>query len=604
MPDIDPYDYAAEVMSGVADAELVSFYIRLREACGQSCDVFFRPDINGDTVDLIIMSRSKGIILINECKDLAELEVAVGRLENIKENLFSVHLRTIKADSVVNKSVFNCVKCALYFPDHTDAEVNAALAKLKYGKGPDQTQKYGKGHDKDRFAYLCRFTRTTRLEESLERISPKTFKSDYYEELVGIISSRWHSYKDGDLNFRLSPRQKEIVRSGSKRLRVKGVAGCGKTQVVANRAVEQHLKTGEKVLILTFNITLIQYIRLRISQVPADFSPNMFEVINYHQFFNSKANQYSSLPNKALAAYDDADYFTPYRDCIKKYKSIIIDEVQDFKETWLQSIISNFLTEDGSVSLFGDGKQNIYGRVQEADTRMPPARGCGFAGRWSEMSERISMRIQNPKLASLSSAFASSLMGDKSPLAVQDSLLSGEYFIKYAKIKDDTPADTLAGYIKGILSKFSIKAADVAVLGQYIYTLRSVEEAYARLTGQKTMICFENSQQFDEVMKKSSPAFIKKDLKDIRCTAKTHFTTACDCIKLSTIHSFKGWEAKTVILLLQPEYYPLRAHELPDGEITNPSALINTALTRAKCNLFILNLGNDKYHKFFAEHIK
>lgn len=33
-------------------------------------------------------------------------------------------------------------------------------------------------------------------------------------------------------------------------------------------------------------------------------------------------------------------------------------------------------------------------------------------------------------------------------------------------------------------------------------------------------------------------------------------------------------------------------------------ALIYTALTRAKCNLFIINLGNPKYDSFFKTNIK
>lgn len=84
----------------------------------------------------------------------------------------------------------------------------------------------------------------------------------------------------------------------------------------------------------------------------------MFEVINYHQFFKSKANLYASDKAINLEDFDDKDFFTPYRDEIQKYRSIIIDEVQDFKEAWIQSIINNFLAEDGSASLFGDGEQN------------------------------------------------------------------------------------------------------------------------------------------------------------------------------------------------------------------------------------------------------
>ena len=83
-----------------------------------------------------------------------------------------------------------------------------------------------------------------------------------------------------------------------------------------------------------------------------------------------------------------------------------------------------------------------------------------------------------------------------------------------------------------------------------------------------------------------------------------HFTTDCDNLKLSTIHSFKGWEAETVILLLQPEMGENSTYEgYYIQERENTPALIYTALTRAKCNLFIINLGNNKYHQFFQSNV-
>ena len=77
--------------------------------------------------------------------------------------------------------------------------------------------------------------------------------------------------------------------------------------------------------------------------------------------------------------------------------------MQDFKTEWLASIITYFLTPDGTVSVFGDGEQNIYGRQMEAETKMPSI--PTFLGRWNEMSERLSMRIINTEIASLSHKF-------------------------------------------------------------------------------------------------------------------------------------------------------------------------------------------------------
>lgn len=599
----DPYDYAAEVLHGIVEEPILLFYNHLRRACEDSYNIFFRPAINCDTADFVLVSKTQGVVLINVCDSLSNIEKDFSRIEAVKDNLFNVHLKKIKIDSIMHPSVYNCIKTALYFPNHSHEQINEEISKINNNKNSELDKKNDDKHEKDYFAFLKRFTKSSNLKEELSKINTQGFKNDYYEEIVSLISSKWHSYKDGDLNFSLSQKQKEIVRSESKRIRIKGVAGCGKTQVVANRAVEQHLKTGDRVLIITFNISLIQYIRMRIIQVPADFSHNMFEIVNYHQFFRSKAKQYDNR-KITLTDYDNSNYFLPYKNQIQKYKSIIIDEAQDFKESWLQLIINNFLSEDGSVSIFGDGEQNIYERELEKDTKMPPIRGCGFSGRWNEMSERISMRILNPQIASLSSKFANTFLENKSPISIQDEFLFEEYYIKYWLLNNKIKASTLVGNILWIMKEYHLNAHEVVVLGQSINLLRDIEEVYAQATNQPPMINFETQLEYKEVNKKSSAMYIQKDLDKIRQAAKTHFTTSCDNLKISTIHSFKGWESKTVILILQPEMKP---NENYDGykiqKRDNTPALIYTALTRAKCNLFILNLNNVNYHSFFNNNI-
>jgi ATP-dependent exoDNAse (exonuclease V) alpha subunit len=61
--------------------------------------------------------------------------------------------------------------------------------------------------------------------------------------------------------------------------------------------------------------------------------------------------------------------------------------------------------------------------------------------------------------------------------------------------------------------------------------------------------------------------------------------------KLSTVHSFKGWEIQTLFLLI----------ETKSDESVLTDELIYTALTRCRQNLVIINIGNEKYDKFFKE---
>lgn len=608
----DDYDYAAECLRGTVCDDVIDCYNKIRAFCGKTYDIFFRPSICTDVPDIVLASLSHGIILLNVCEDIEHLEIYYRRIENIKSFLFSTHLKSIKIDSVLNSTVYNSVKTALYFPKSSKTEVEEQIAKVNkifnynrkkaIAKERKCNETDVKIEDKDYFEYVLILFSSDDLNIRLNSIRANGFKSDYYNELLSIIVGHWHSYKDGDQNFRLSDRQKEFVRSDNKRLRVKGVAGCGKTQVVANRAVEQHLRTGDKVLILTFNISLIQYVRMRINQVPADFSTTMFEITNYHRFFKSMANRYAD--GVSLGDYDNANFFAPYSNKIVKYKTIIIDEAQDFKTAWFDSIINYFLAPDGSISVFGDGEQNIYEREMDATTQMPIIHS--FTGRWNEISERVSMRIINPQIANLSSNFAVNFMDRSSqPLAIQNTMTFEDYYIKYWDVGTEKKILDICKNINWIIQTYKLSPADVVVMGESINVLRDIENCYINLFHLKSMINFETLEQYNELKKNTQDvAYFERDLEDIRRAAKTHFTTDSDAIKFSTIHSFKGWESKNVILLLQPEMednekfegYYIKARE-------NIPALIYTAITRARNNLFIISLGNKKYDSFFKNNI-
>ncbi len=580
--DINYCDYTAECLKGIVNEKTIEFYNALRENSGTSYDVLFKPHINCDTVDLLLMGIGKGIVLINVCEDLSKLEEGFNRIEYIKKQLLNEHLKKVRIDSIINTKVYGCIKTALFFPNATNEEITNEINRS----------------NKNYYKYLLRLNPETNVKDEIGKITAGAFRSEYYEELKGLITSHWHSYKDGNFEFQLTSKQKEIVRSTKNRIRIKGVAGCGKTQIVANRAVEQLLRTGDRVLIITFNISLIQYIRMRIAEVPADFLTNMFEITNYHQFFRSMANRYAPAEKLTLESWNDPEFFKPYNSSIKKYKTIIIDEVQDFKTVWLTSIINYFITDDGSISLFGDCEQNIYSRGVETETKMP--RVPTFNGPWNEMKDRISMRTLNPHIADLSSKFAKKFLSEdlKAINIVQKEIEYEHYYVKYWWRDKDIKSDDLIKDILCIIENYQLKEKDTVILGQSINLLRNIECSYREQTQLKTMITFETNKEYNQVSTRSSTHF-RENLENIRRVAKTHFTTDCDELKFSTIQSFKGWESTNIILLLQPT--GIRDYNIQERE--NTPALIYTALTRARCNLFIVNMRNTIYNSFFQENI-
>ena len=76
-------------------------------------------------------------------------------------------------------------------------------------------------------------------------------------------------------------------------------------------------------------------------------------------------------------------------------------------------------------------------------------------------------------------------------------------------------------------------------------------------------------------------------------------------IKLSTIHSFKGCEIKTAILLIMGETHSDNYDKLYDDppEAIPVDELIYTALTRPRDNLIVINIGNTRYDSFFRANI-
>lgn len=84
----------------------------------------------------------------------------------------------------------------------------------------------------------------------------------------------------------------------------------------------------------------------------------------------------------------------------------------------------------------------------------------------------------------------------------------------------------------------------------------------------------------------------EKELNDVRRSKKFNFQPKNGLLKLSTIHSFKGWESHTLFLIISNKVTTKTTEEL-----------IYTALSRAKNNLIIYNLGNVGLNDFFQNNV-
>lgn len=582
----DDYSYVAESLRGVVDDNIIDAYNAIRAKLKDDDSIFIRPHISTDVPDIVVVRPKVGVLFLDVCSDIQNKEAEFERVNVYRWNIYNIHLKDVFGKSLTDKRYMFLIKQAIYFPTVTKAstveEDNKYVACVLKGDLTDDA-----------------------FWDKVDMVRQRgVFGDTLYKNFIKlIVGSGWHSYKDGDENIVPTKRQKELSRSGIKtqkgysNQKIRGVAGSGKTQVLAWRAVNAQVRTGGRVLILTFNITLRNYIKYRMGQVAADFSWGQFEITNYHQFFKSQANNHHLKPQ--LSDWDNPLYFESCKKITERYDAILFDEAQDYKYEWFSLVKNYFLSEGGEMVVFGDGRQNIYNRQQD-EKHMPRT---PLEGPWSQINEerRITFRIENPNLVRLASDFQEQFFDYSEPLEPQQALPFETFYIKYWNVGRNASTETLYEGIKFILENHDgLNKRGITVLSQACNVLRNVEEYYSRNGGGIPITTFEEKREYEVIMRESK--WPKRDIDNIRRVNKIHFTMDDDNIKMATIHSFKGWESPTVILLLQPE------GSIDDDvynviEQENSPALIYTAITRARRNLFIINIGNEKYHDFFTKKI-
>jgi hypothetical protein len=612
-PIYDDYDPMLAVQNNIISKDICDLYTYLGKKLNHTDHVYLKPTINGDTPDIVILRPGAGIMVIkvfeeninnyefcindkdgkidyhNMSYDKLTKTSPIVIVQAYQQNLIQLHIKDMLGKSLIERSYWSVIKTVVYFSKNSTSEVEQKFKEAKYGYTTILGKDILSQPDFD-FLKKTRFNYTTHL-----------FDESIYKSFLRVISPKWHSYKEGK-HLNLTTPQKRLAKSEpSPRRKINGVAGSGKTQVLAVRAVNANLRTGNKVLVLTFNLSLVNYIKYRIDQVRADFSWDMFFIVNYHQLFISEANNHGLRMN--LTSFEDTNFFDSVAGKIKKYSTILIDEVQDYQTAWLNILNKYFLEPKGEIVVFGDAKQNIYHRPLDQNGQVR----IGFiSGEWNN-SLNTGFRFNNPQLTSLAIDFQKAFFPSEFTDTIQqEATLAFNTCIKYYNVGRNVDARTLDSNCRWILQEFNIYPKDAVILSQTCDILRDLDYSYRCITKCETMSTFETKEQYDRlkqihhIVNDDSPITFKfrNDIKQIRRNKKIHFSMNTSALKLSTIHSYKGWESPTVILILAPEQKSEKTQYAvkPDE---NDAELIYTAITRCKENLFILNCGNEKYHQFF-----
>ena len=145
---------------------------------------------------------------------------------------------------------------------------------------------------------------------------------------------------------------------------------------------------------------------------------------------------------------------------------------------------------------------------------------------------------------------------------------------------------------------------DMCFLGLSVKNVRLIDEKLRKLCRLRTRTTFETEEVFQAL--KSNP-YRKILLDEIRRNKKFNFWMESGTVKLSTVHSFKGWELQTGILIIdEDDMNDEDRKEKTDRPVMGKKTtdeLIYTALTRVRENLIVINIGNQKYDAFFRKQM-
>ena len=352
-----------------------------------------------------------------------------------------------------------------------------------------------------------------------------------------------------------------------------GVAGSGKTLVLAYRAAKL-LNQNKKVLIICYNITLKHYIRQQIKKAALKFSWRNLHVDHFHGFTKKYALEKDiPYPFGGGVKEELIEHINRVVECRKKdknyrrYDAILMDEGQDFNEQWYK-FLCDFLTENNEVLFAVDKKQNIYNRDLN-----------WVKGRWGHLLDqgyRIPKK-QVKKINNFSKEFLK-ISDDNTESSLilppddnQLSLLPMDPKSIWINVKSfNDVIKEVHKLLSDLINDLSMKKSDIVIL----------------VDNNKEGMKLKNYIQEKLGIKNIMDIFSSTGTR-IGRLKKTRFRINSPYLKMSTMHSFKGWEARNVIIIT------------PENKSIDSQ--LYSALTRVRENLIVIN-QNKRYQKFGIEN--
>ena len=580
MPKIDPNlsvirNFPTPLTEG--ERKVLDYFI---ENLPDNWEIYVQPPMNGLRPDLVLLNPTNGVVIV-EIKDWANQTIYWHDEQNLrlylknphgktclapsqpidKINLYKDEIKSFHAPSMSTRQHFSLITGMLIFTNWSPNKVNEVfgdnIRQAKYFSSNYSTNLIRCGADLDNM--------------SVNEFLPSVDRSHgYMSETIASELRDWLSSSEFDTEQTRFPRlngaQTRLVmtRTQSGFRRIKGAAGSGKSVVLAGRAA-QLAREGKRVLLLTFNITLTNYLRdlaVRYDRTAA----REIEFLHYHGFAKRICVQfgYRDKWNKIFShadqnrLIDSDDNFTLNEkvpalllEVLKEIKSnnpeeyaktiekdaILVDEGQDFNISWWASL-RGLLTENGEMVLAADPTQDVYETASKwTDEAML---GAGFSGNWAMLEDCYRLP---EALMKKTNDFASRFLSEKSERIFcnpQKELFQVEpAILKWKNISPDKAVEEICSLIQNkILPKAALKHKFKALSMSDIVFLTPSNVIGRAVVEQLKELNIRVIHTFDAD-------------KDVQRKQKLYFFKGSEKIKGSSIHSFKGLESRAIIIYLQ-----------------------------------------------------
>lgn len=543
--------------------------------------IYIQPFLNGHRPDIIVFNPSVGLTIIevkdwnlvhyhfdkdtlfvSNSKGSYPIKNPVYQVEQYRENIIGQLIPDIgeKVDKTIN--ALGLIKTGLYFHNATTASAKETFKNFSKDYRPIF------GHDELKAENLFKIIPDSNKNSSFY------WNKEWNKDILFWLDPPFHTL-ERTIPLDLTPQQKNHAEPKSGHFRLRGVAGSGKTQVIAYRAAKL-ASQGFDVLIVTFNITLWHYIKDLIQRAPLQFDWKKITFKHFHGFCSDILNEIGvDFPQG-----EGDDFFrilipsyveeTLEKSGInsKRYDAILIDEGQDFCLEWYKLLV-RFLRDRNELLLVCDKKQNIYGVELSWIDGSLKGKGTQFRGDWRKL-ETVFRLPEKVAIAAEKFSLMFNLNQElKTERIVQQSLFERPLnpHIVWLNVEPNQRLK-LIWYAFNQLKEEGYKASDMVIL---LPNHKIGMECVNHFESKNIYVnhVFDTENESSRYHKKS-------------------FWMGDSRIKMSTIHSFKGWEILNVVLYIDDTFW---------GDNSQLDAVIYTAITRTRENLIVFN-AHPRYTDF------